>query len=549
MNISGLTSPGSPPTSFTPSFQVDFSHMPANFSDYDSPWWDKTDPNVFYYGCGNSICKGTITGVNTTTNVTLHTFSAYAEAGQMAIPGYAYDGTTINLVGAPSSGSYQIFSFNMATQAIGDSVTLPCASSGTLGPQPAGGGMHKLQESADGHLMLDLNTGGTCTQGANNQYLSNGSTLHLVWPAGGTAHHLGIEVAGGTPVWLAIGSAGGTNPCGAGVGAVYILDSDIFAGSPPFTNHCFFADYYTGGDSHLSGESASNPWVAFSMEDGGSSNSNCEFYYSANPSYCNPTTNCSYGNNVCSTKGAWTTYQSELDLVPTDYVGSTTGAGGSPGATGRSAWRLIYLYQRSLQSFGEQAQCNSSGDGRWIACGYGLGVTAGACSASTGTGSCPNVYVTGPLFSAGSSPAVSLSPSSLSFGNQNVSTTSAQQVVTLTNTGTASLTISSVALTTGTQFALATPGSGSDCRTVGTVAASASCNIAVTFTPTSAGAQSDTVSVTDNASGSPHTFGVSGTGITSSPTVAPVAVMFSGNFKFSGAAMDACRFTCIENPN
>ena len=53
-------------------------------------------------------------------------------------------------------------------------------------------------------------------------------------------------------------------------------------------------------------------------------------------------------------------------------------------------------------------------------------------------------------------PAVSLSPNSLAFGNQSVGTTSTAQTLTLSNTGNAPLSITSLALkgTNGSNFAL-----------------------------------------------------------------------------------------------
>src|SRR5437868_4869362 len=111
-------------------------------------------------------------------------------------------------------------------------------------------------------------------------------------------------------------------------------------------------------------------------------------------------------------------------------------------------------------------------------------------------------------------PVVSLNPTSLSFGNQQVNTTSTAQTVTLTNSGNADLTISSIGLT-GTNagdFAQTNtcPSSSS------TLAAGANCTISVTFTPTATGTRSASVSITDNASGSPHTVALSGSG-TSAP--------------------------------
>jgi len=101
-------------------------------------------------------------------------------------------------------------------------------------------------------------------------------------------------------------------------------------------------------------------------------------------------------------------------------------------------------------------------------------------------------------------PVVSLSPSSLTFNSQNVSTTSASQSVTLSNTGNAALTISTIA-TTG-DFAQT-----SNCST--SVAAGANCRISVTFKPTTNGQRTGSLSVTDNASGSPQSVSLTGAGV------------------------------------
>ncbi len=102
---------------------------------------------------------------------------------------------------------------------------------------------------------------------------------------------------------------------------------------------------------------------------------------------------------------------------------------------------------------------------------------------------------------------VQLAPASLNFGNQTVGTTSARKIITLTNKGTATLSISGIAIT-GTDpndFAQV-----NNCPT--SVAAGASCSIAVTFTPTTTGARSADVSVTDNGGGSPQQVPLTGTG-------------------------------------
>jgi hypothetical protein len=109
-------------------------------------------------------------------------------------------------------------------------------------------------------------------------------------------------------------------------------------------------------------------------------------------------------------------------------------------------------------------------------------------------------------------PAVSLSPTSLTFGSQIVGTTSAAQSVTLTNTGTATLNI------TGIGLAGTNSGDFSETSTCGSsVAAGANCSIGVTFAPTATGSRSASVFISDNASGSPQTISLSGTGVPGTP--------------------------------
>jgi hypothetical protein len=133
-------------------------------------------------------------------------------------------------------------------------------------------------------------------------------------------------------------------------------------------------------------------------------------------------------------------------------------------------------------------------------------------------------------FSAGASapaPAVSLSPSSLAFGNQTVGNASALQTVTLTNSGNAALSINSIGLT-GTNAG--DFGQSSNCpASPSTLSPGATCTISVTFSPTAAGGRSASLSVTDNAPGSPQSAGLSGTGVALAPavTLSPSSLTFS----------------------
>ncbi len=134
----------------------------------------------------------------------------------------------------------------------------------------------------------------------------------------------------------------------------------------------------------------------------------------------------------------------------------------------------------------------------------------------TVTDSASNSPQTASLTGTGSGPAASLQPSSLSFGGQPINTTSSPKSVTLNNTGTESLTISSIA-TTNVTFAVTsgTNACGSN------LAAGSNCLIYVTFTPTATGTQSGTLSIADNASGSPQSVPLSGTGTDFSVSASP----------------------------
>jgi phospholipase C len=103
--------------------------------------------------------------------------------------------------------------------------------------------------------------------------------------------------------------------------------------------------------------------------------------------------------------------------------------------------------------------------------------------------------------------AVSLTPTSLSFGNQPVGTKSPAQTVTLTNHGKSTLSISQV------RFTGAHSKDFEQTNTCGTsVAAKSSCTFNVTFRPSATGSRTATLNVGDNGGASPQTVTLSGTG-------------------------------------
>lgn len=125
-----------------------------------------------------------------------------------------------------------------------------------------------------------------------------------------------------------------------------------------------------------------------------------------------------------------------------------------------------------------------------VAPGYSTSATASG-NYSTATGAPPPA------------PAVTLSPAALTFSSQAVGSTSGAQTVALTNTGNAVLNLTSITAS----------GDFSETNTCGTsVAAGSSCTISVTFAPTTGGALTGTITITDNANNSPQTIALSGSG-------------------------------------
>lgn len=164
----------------------------------------------------------------------------------------------------------------------------------------------------------------------------------------------------------------------------------------------------------------------------------------------------------------------------------------------------------------------NSGTGVILTAAASAGSTfAGWSGACTGTSTC-NVTMTAAksvtaTFNLSGGPVVTLSPTSLSFGTVVIGTTSVAQAITLRNTGTATLTITAISIT-GTNSGDFLKTGATNCGS--SLAIGASCTISVAFKPTTSGARSAAVSITDNAPGSPQQASLSGTGTTAelSPT-------------------------------
>ena len=115
------------------------------------------------------------------------------------------------------------------------------------------------------------------------------------------------------------------------------------------------------------------------------------------------------------------------------------------------------------------------------------------------------------------SQSVTVSPTSISFGNQAQGTTSSVHKVTLKNGQSSAITISSISTN------LSDFGETNNCPvSPATLKAGASCTISVTFTPSVQGTRNGTLTVVDTGLSSPQLVTLTGTG--TAPILESIAV-------------------------
>jgi trimeric autotransporter adhesin len=133
-----------------------------------------------------------------------------------------------------------------------------------------------------------------------------------------------------------------------------------------------------------------------------------------------------------------------------------------------------------------------------------------------------NPTVTGPVAGA---PIASISTASVGFAASNLGVASSGQTVTLSNTGTAALAVSGLALSGSNAADFAFSGAGA-CATGGSLAAAASCTVTLGFTPSAVGSRSASFTIS-------HALGASvvaltGTGVgTAQANLSPGSLAFS----------------------
>jgi len=198
----------------------------------------------------------------------------------------------------------------------------------------------------------------------------------------------------------------------------------------------------------------------------------------------------------------------------------------------------------SIAVSGDFSQTNTCGSSVAANSACTISVTFAPTAAGSRTGSITIADNASPatqtvnLSGTGAAPAVSLSPTSLTFSSQAVGTSSSPQTLTLNNTGNAGLTISSIAVS----------GDFSQTNTCSSsVAANSACTISVTFKPTTTGTRSGTVTITDNVNPGIQTASLSGTGAVPGASVSPTSLTFASQAEGSSSSPQNVTLTNTGN--
>jgi hypothetical protein len=149
------------------------------------------------------------------------------------------------------------------------------------------------------------------------------------------------------------------------------------------------------------------------------------------------------------------------------------------------------------------------------------GVSNGAITLTDSTHASPQMI---PLTGSGvNGPSLQLSQRHVSFASTSEGIASAPQLVTLSNTGNASFTITNISLGGG---AAADFSESSTCGSG--LAPGATCSVSLIFLPTAAGTRVANLTIVDSAPGSPHVVNLSGISVGQQASVSPTTLTFGG---------------------
>jgi hypothetical protein len=173
-----------------------------------------------------------------------------------------------------------------------------------------------------------------------------------------------------------------------------------------------------------------------------------------------------------------------------------------------------------------------------------IGPTGAVSAVGSGTSVISATYNKGPSIAVPisvSSPPLSFSPASVSFGSLNVGTHSAAQTVTLTNVGKGSLGVKSIS-------AFGDYSETDNCLTSSPLAVGSSCTVSVVFSPTDSGSRPGNLSVSTSTIRSALNVPLTGVGssVSGTPSISSVSPSFgavSNPITITGTGFGATRGT------
>jgi hypothetical protein len=251
------------------------------------------------------------------------------------------------------------------------------------------------------------------------------------------------------------------------------------------------------------------------------------------------------GNSSTSaTSGGGTTQQPSVSITGAAALTAVAGATGTQTVTVTNTGAVpVTIGGVSIggANAGDFSQTNTCGTQVAVAASCTVTVSFNAATAGTYTatmtvvnnasaGGSATVVLTGTATSSTPTPAVAtLSASSLTFPGMAAGGVSPAQTVTLTNTGGSTLTLAGITLAgTGVNLYKQVNNCGP------TLAAAASCTITATLAPKVAGTYAATISVADNATGSPQTILLSGV---ATPAAITIDTTNPADWKINNGAM------------
>lgn len=407
-------------------------------------------------------------------------FACFVESGPTGPAPTQYCGTVFELSPNGSGGWTEttLFKFD-GTDGAAPAGSLAFDAAGNLyGTTYAGGGCGNLSTNGFGcGLVFELSINGSGGFTENILYSFQGTTDGF-WPFSGVF----FDQAGNL--------YGTVSDVGINSGAVFEISPNGSGGWAENTLYTFQGETTADGQTPIAGlvfDQAGNLYTT-TLQGGAAFSNAC-------PTASGPT-GVNFGAAGCGTvfefspngSGGWT------ETVLYRFQGSNDGALPNSGL----------ILDQSGNLYGETESGGSTN-----ACPNKTGGTAGC----------------GVVFEVSKEPFAVFAPTSISFGQQAIGTTSVAMTTSFTNSGNLPLNITSIQFT-GTNI--------SDFHQTNSCPSSlsplSSCKISVTFTPATGGNENAFLSVTDNAPGSPQSVALSGTGLSGGITLSPTSIAFPSQY-------------------